>query len=450
MPRTAPFVFVLLLGFWFGAAAQAQKALLTPAEQTGLRAKLVKFLESDEEFIRAVSPKDREKTGKVRIKAKEDFDKEFDRLAKKGDLVGSMLDLRPIFNNCFVLKRPSYSFGQLRKSVNKEDNVEFSCWVPKNYKPEVPMPTILVLPGATGPGAWSKGADYFKVLFEKSGAANTSIVHVCQLPDGAELDVAPEYTKEGAEVEEQRRIAAVFSGFAVTMNELNVDRSRTFLDCGKGNSGFGLRFATFFPDRFAGVILRDPVAVDGIRLGNLAQIPVLLFKSTENAAVADQLAARLREVNPEGVMIIDAKDAYPYVGHGSTVEEWMGKQQRSMTPSKVVIEPNHDRFNRAYWVDIDTVTPLLSAPKDHLPRLEVKADREANRVEVTAVGCESFVLNLNDDLVDLSKEFTVIVNGKATTEKRTRSFAKLQAGLLKRRDWDFLFPVEYRGTVPGK
>ena len=40
------------------------------------------------------------------------------------------------------------------------------------------------------------------------------------------------------------------------------------------------------------------------------------------------------------------------------IEEWMGKQRRSMTPKRVVVEPNHNRFNRAYWVDIDTAGPL--------------------------------------------------------------------------------------------
>ena len=37
-----------------------------------------------------------------------------------------------------------------------------------------------------------------------------------------------------------------------------------------------------------------------------------------------------------------------------------------------------------------------------------------------ARGVESFTLLLNDDLVDLDKEFTVVVNDKAVTEKRTR------------------------------
>lgn len=453
MPRPVPITLASCLLFALAApvVAQDQPApLLTPAEQTSLRGKLVKFLEADEEYVAAEAAKDREKTGKARGKAKEDFDKDWDRFGKKGDLLGSMADLRAVFYNCFTLKKPSYTFGQLRKGVNKEDGVEFSFWVPKSYRPDTPVPTVLVLPGSTAAGAWTKAADYFESLWDRSATSNAGIVHVCHLPDGADLDTAPDYSKDGADAEEGRRIAAVFSGFALTMNELNVDRSRVFLDCGKGNSLFGLRFVTLFPDRFAGVILRDPRNADDLRLGSLLNVPVLLFKTADNGAQVDALAKRLREVNPEGVMVVDAADAYPYKGSTTVVEEWMGKQSRRMSPLKVVIEPNHDRFNRAYWVDIDTATPLLTALPDGKPRLEVTADRAANRIDVKAVGVESFFLNLNDDLVDLSKEFTVVVNGKATIEKRTRSFSRMQEGLLQRRDWDFLFPVVYRGAVPSQ
>ena len=67
---------------------------------------------------------------------------------------------------------------------------------------------------------------------------------------------------------------------------------------------------------------------------------------------------------------------------------------------------------------------------------------------VSARGVENFTLLLNDDLVDLDKEFTVVVNDKAVTEKRTRDMRGMQERLVQRRDWDFLFPVQYESTVP--
>ncbi len=427
-------------------------SLLTAAEQSALRDKLVKYLEADEDYQAATRPADREKANKARDKAKEAFDAEWKKASRKGDLLGSMVDLRAVMANCFVVKQPSYSLGQLRKDVNKDDDVEYSFWVPKTYKSANPMRTSIVLPGTTtadAVGTWTKAADYFASIWEKSETANTTILHVCHLPAGLEFDPVPDYSREGAEEEEQRRILAVWSGFGQTMGNLNVDRGQVFLDCGRGNSGFGLRFATLFPDRFAGLILRDPVSVDALRLGSIATVPVLLFKSAANGATVDALAKRLRENNPEGVTVVDATDEYPFKASNTVVEQWMAGCRRNMSPKKVVIEPNHDRFNRVAWADIAQATPLLTAPKDETPRLEVEADRATNRITVKATSVDSFVLVLNDDLVDLSKEFTVEINGKATIEKRTRSFAGMLDRVLQRRDWDYLFTVEYKAVVPS-
>ena len=94
------------------------------------------------------------------------------------------------------------------------------------------------------------------------------------------------------------------------------------------------------------------------------------------------------------------------------------------------------------------MNPLHTAAADNKPRIEVTADRTANRIVVKARGVENFTLLLNDDLVDLDKEFTVIVNDKAVTEKRTRDLISMQKMLVDRRDWDFLFPVRYQSAVP--
>jgi hypothetical protein len=126
----------------------------------------------------------------------------------------------------------------------------------------------------------------------------------------------------------------------------------------------------------------------------------------------------------------------------------MAEQKRNMTPKKVVIEPNHDRFKRAYWVTVDRADPLLGTPAETRPRIEVEADRATNRIVVKSRGIESFVLFLNDDLVDLDKEFTVEINGKAIPETLKRSFAGMRDRMVSRRDWEYLFPVEYKSTVP--
>ena len=209
-----------------------------------------------------------------------------------------------------------------------------------------------------------------------------------------------------------------------------------------------LRTATLFPERFAGVILRDPVAVDDIRVGSLHGMPVLLLKTASNAAVVDALKTRLEGVSKDTITVVDATDEYPHKGATAAIEGWMAKQKRSMTPKSIVLEPNHDRFNRAYWIKIDRADSVVTTAGDKRPRLEVQVDRAANRITVKTVGVEQFTMSLNDDLVDLDKEFTVVVNEKAVTEKKTRSFREMWEGVQNRFDWDNLFPTRMQTTVP--
>jgi mevalonate pyrophosphate decarboxylase len=78
----------------------------------------------------------------------------------------------------------------------------------------------------------------------------------------------------------------------------------------------------------------------------------------------------------------------------------------------------------------------------------VDADRANNRITVKAVGIEQFSLLLNDALVDLDKEFTVIVNGKAMTQKLARSLNRVINKVEGRFDGDFVFPTEFATRVP--
>lgn len=429
------------------AAAKAAP-LLSGAEQSGLHDKLVKYLEATEGYDAASGLRDRERAGKAREKAKEAFEKEWDRLGKKGNLIASMADMRAIFANCFTVKAPPYT-GSFREQEVKGEGAKYGLYIPKAYKPETPVRTVVVLPGPSGTDEWQKPVDCFNATWDKTAATADTAFHVVDLPKRIKMDPVPEFGREGADIDEQKRITSIWMGLGQTMGTvLNVDRNHVFLDCGKDTCSFGLRFASIFPDRFAGLILREPAKSTDIRLGSLVGLPILLLKTEATAAAVDKLKGELDAVSPGSVTVIDASDAFPHKGAADAISEWMGKQTRVMTPRRVVIEPNHDQFNRAYWVDIDRAAPLANAENANRPRIEVEADRAQNRITVKTRGIDSFVLNLNDDLVDLDKEFTVVINDKATVEKKTRSFNEMRDGMARRRDWEYLYPVTYSSLVP--
>ena len=76
------------------------------------------------------------------------------------------------------------------------------------------------------------------------------------------------------------------------------------------------------------------------------------------------------------------------------------------------------------------------------------ADRDANRITITARNVTQLSLFLNDALVDLDKEFTVVINGKAVTETRTRNFFDMTEWLYRRFDSSYIFTTSYTTTVP--
>jgi hypothetical protein len=434
-------------------ATQAGAApLLTPAEQSNVRDKLAKFLADDAASLQATD-KEYDKVARARTKSKDAFDAELKKYEKKGNLTASMPDLRAIFENCLHVKAPpSGVVGNLKKlSVKdaKDEIVEYAAFLPKTYKADKTWRTVIVLPGTLGsaPG-WTKGPDYFAATWDKAAATADTIFLLPQAPDNIELDPVPDYSRDGAEAEEGKRHSTLLTPMNEVMHTATVDRSRVFLDCGRGACGFGVRTATLFPDRFAGLVLRDPVAVDDIRVGSLHGMPVLLLKTAANAAAVDALKTRLEGVSKDTVTVLDATDEYPHKAATPQIEAWLTKQKRTMSPKTVVLEPNHDRFNRAFWVKIDTADSVVTTAADKKPRLEVTSDRAANRITVKAVGVERFTLSLNDDIVDLDKEFTIVVNEKAFTEKRSRSFREVWQGVQQRFDWDCLFSARVQTTVP--
>jgi hypothetical protein len=62
-------------------------------------------------------------------------------------LLGSMTDLRAIFENCFTIKPSTRSVNQVWADKSKQFQLDYSYFLPKAYKPQVPSRTVFLLPG---------------------------------------------------------------------------------------------------------------------------------------------------------------------------------------------------------------------------------------------------------------------------------------------------------------
>ncbi|MBK8101197.1 MAG: hypothetical protein IPK26_29295 [Planctomycetes bacterium] len=307
------------------AAPAAQAPLLTPAEQKSLHDKLVKLVELRIEYD-ASTGKERERASKQYEKAREAFDKEWDQRAeKKGNLLRSTADTAAIFDNCFTFERKTATPIKLE---TPKDGTPYCIAVPKAYKADAPSRAVVVIPGAgDAVGTWVDGREWFAKTWDKSAAAGDTIFHVNQVSKGVDFDTMPDFSREGDDVTELTRIGEALKSFGETNRGYNLDRKRVFLDCGKGSCGFALRFAANFPDRFAGLILRHPTEVDGLRLGSLTGVPVLLIADGTTAAAATKLQKALNDLEKDACKILTATDAYPFKGATPEIETWMSGGQ---------------------------------------------------------------------------------------------------------------------------
>ncbi|MCK5943293.1 MAG: hypothetical protein KAI24_15035, partial [Planctomycetes bacterium] len=259
------------LSLIFAAVPQGpagEKPILSDRDQKTLADKLRKYLAAEIDYDNAEG-KAREKAAKNRRKAKQTFEDAWENAEKKGEILGSMADLKEIFHNCFTPGKIKHGKGKMYpQSMGTGSELKWGIFVPKKYKEKDPWPAIVALPDGKA-GVWAKPTDHFAATWEGSEMMDSHIVHIPQIPEGLELDPVPDYSRDGAEKDEDARNRAVLGTLGFVLNNYNVERGKVFLDCGRGSCGYGVRLASLFPDRFAGVILRDAIEVDDIRIGAL-------------------------------------------------------------------------------------------------------------------------------------------------------------------------------------
>ena len=428
--------------------SQSSPEVLTAAEQKSLHDKLADYIKAWTEYDDA-QDKARDRAVKAYAKSKDAFYKDWDlKNAKKGDIMKSPADLRAIFSNCFIYeKRNALS---IRKFDVKGPVPAHFLMVPPSYKAEKPSRTVLLIPGQDEAGNWVDGQRYFEATWDKSASVAEAIFHIPVFTKELDLTTMPDYGKTGAEEQEKQRNAELLGSFGETQRNYNLDRARTILDAGKGACSYALRAVTHFPGTFAGLVLRSPdaSATEALRLGSLNGMPILLLSSAQTDADCNKLKERIDALTKGSCTVLMTTDAYPFKAAAPEIEKWVATVKRDVNKQHIVIEPNDDRWRSAYWVRIQTMESIFASPKDKRPRMEVTADRSTNRITVTAVGIESFTLMLNDSLVDLDKEFIVLVNDVARPQKLSRDLIRTIGFVRQRFDGDYIFPVEYTTKVP--
>lgn len=424
----------------------AAQPVLSKSDHDALRSKLRDYFGARAD-LRDAAENRRAAMGKKETAARDKFLKDWEGRNGKKDALASVVDLRAIFDNCFEFERQTGT-GDVR-SMKPKGFPAYDLVLSKKYKADSPTPTVLMLRGHDADKGWRPARDWYEHTWKAATEAQDYMFVMPDLNESVDFDPPVDLSKPEGEVTDGKRIETILAGLGGAMRGLNVDRDRLFFDCGRGSCSYALRLATYFPHLFTGLVLRTPTDPGDIRLDSLTGVPVLLLRTDDTKDVCERLAAALNKLQEGAATVLDAKGDYPHAESAADIAAWMAPRTRNMFRPRVVIANNHDRMKRAFWVFMGVAEPIAGVKPADRPRLEVVADRATNKITVTAHSVSDFSLLLNDALLDLDKEITTVINGKAQPPfKVDRSVKKLLDYVFNYNDSSMLFVTERGFAVP--
>lgn len=327
--------------------------------------------------------------------------------------------------------------------------------VPAAYDPLVPMPVTFELrgrPGGHAPAAGRRPRIHVRTtpallqaLMQPPRRPTTvevvlAILQRLTAPSRLSRSLLAEWRRRHGGQDDDLVQRGLFLVIGAVQRRVHVDRDGMCLD-GEGTACAAvLRAATAAPDRFAAVVLRDPDDVPAVAYENLAGIPVLIARR----GPGDEVIERLRQA-------LSVREGQYEVRRTSDeqVVDWCSRQRRHLMRSHVALVMRQDDVVDGYWVagiSADLTSPGAEEPA----RIDVVADKVQARITVRTRRIERFSLLLNDDLIDLDREFVLEVNDVAVTLRRSRSLSFLGQIVGERFDPSFLFTTALAIDVPRR
>lgn len=218
----------------------------------------------------------------------------------------------------------------------------------------------------------------------------------------------------------------------------NVNPDRVYL-MGYSAGGDGVfQLAPRMADRFAAAAMMAGHPNETKPLG-LRNLPFAVLMGAEDSAYDRNKKARewedalrvLRESDPGGY--VHEVRIYEGLGHwmerrDAEILPWMASQTRNAWPNRVLWHQDDVTHNRFYW--------LAVTPADAKPRSTIEAVVEGQTISITAPDdLQAIKLRLRDELIDLDKPISVMVNDQVQYEGLvTRSVNAMKQSLEERLD----------------
>jgi pimeloyl-ACP methyl ester carboxylesterase len=434
--------------------------LLTPKDHTELGRLLRIWFERRIADVTLANEEDKPGKERKRRKLADDikeakkrfWDEVEKRSPKDVSLLKSMADLKAIFAHAMPYQNQPATGDVANRTLKVGDDkqVTYAVSIPKSYRPDAKHPLLISLPTRTDDDKrWVDSKKHLENVWKGSPLFTESIVIAPAFPDDLELKDRVDLTKTQDTNVEEDRIRYFWENLAKLFVDYHLDTDRVFLECSPQSSLFGARLATYFPDRFAGLILREPGDLSSILPENLRYVPVCLVVSAAGEKTADAFLKRLDDLGIKTGKKIVSQGVAPFAEDNDEVLAWMKPLARDLFPKEITIAPTHERWRRAYWGTIEVCDPIVGVPAADRPSLVISCDPAQNRINVTSKGVQSFRMLLNDSLVNLDEKIVIFANGNhlwSGTWDRDREL--LANEVLIRNDVNFLVVKMARFDIP--
>jgi len=319
--------------------------------------------------------------------------------------------------------------------------VAYSIYLPKSYNPKKLWPVLFCLPDTSD---YPVTSNYIKDVWLKSATVKDGYIVVVPTPSAKGKKWRSDAKSYARALIALRHVAGTFGASTKTGGPAS-DYSRIFVDGADTAALLGARFSEFF----AGAILRGADGrVGSFRLrqfGGLNALPAYCIVDPKKKKQT-KFAAMLKTDN-EATAIVESAD--PLAADAEKIAEWMNGLPPRTQPRSIQYTLHNSSFQRHHWINVLRFDSSLDPPAG----FEAEANRATNTVTVKARGLTQFEISLNDALVDLNQDVTiVVVEGDKTFEvlkgKLTRDLGAMLNELIETNQPWRIYPTRITVDMP--
>jgi predicted esterase len=316
-------------------------------------------------------------------------------------------------------------------STADETNQPYSIYIPNNFDEEKEYPLVIFLHGAMSNNrlglrrAFGLGNIQGQEFVEPGFVPVEDDLEVTrywpEIPDYDVIVAAP--LARGTAMYQGIPEQDIYEMLDDIKSRFKIDEDRLYLTGLSMGGGGTLHLSITRPDIWA-AIAPTCAGLSGENVemvGNLSNLPVHIFVgSLDRPESKRELRDKLISVGSPVVEYIE----YPGIGHNSWeyaykdgfILEWFSQFERNLFPERVRFSTKQFKYNKAYWVTLDNLTPGT------LTTIDARFTGN-NTIEIQTTDLLAFTLKLEGhSMFDPSKKITIKVDGKSFTLKSPENF----------------------------